>query len=85
MFLIARHQIVRARSVRAFHEYIVRGIGCCFKLPGRNHSMTVVLDEPQQLQPKTLSDPELGTGKHLAVLLKDRMRNIQAGRLRNRN
>ena len=35
--------------------------------------MTVVLDELQQLQPKTLSDPELGTGKHLAVFLKDGM------------
>jgi hypothetical protein len=47
--------------------------------------MTVVLDELQQLQPKTLSDPELGTGKHLAVFLKDGVRNIQAGRPRNGN
>ena len=45
--------------------------------------MTVVLDELQQLQPKTLSDPELGTGKHLAVFLKDGMRDIQARWLRN--
>jgi len=90
MFLIAGHQIVRTRSVSAFQEYIVRGISCygiscCFKLSGRNHGMTVVLDELQQLQPKTLSDPELGTGKHLTVLLKDGMRDIQAGRLRNGN
>src|SRR6266404_7395150 len=88
MFLIAGHQIVRTRSVRAFQEYIVRGISCCgiiccFKLQGRNHGMTVVLDELQQLQPKTLSDPELGTGKHLAVFLKDGMRDIQARWLRN--
>ena len=47
--------------------------------------MTVVLDELQQLQPKTLTDPELGTGKHLAVFLKNGMRDIQAGRLRNGN
>jgi len=46
---------------------------------GRDHGMTVVLDELQQLQPKTLSDPELGTGKDLAVFLKDGMRNIKAG------
>jgi len=32
--------------------------------------MTVVLDELQQLQPKTLTDPELGTGKHLTVFLR---------------
>src|SRR5437870_12867297 len=83
MFLIAGHQIVRTRSVRAFQEYIVRRISCCFKLPGRDHGMTVVFDELQQLQPKTLSDPELGTRKHLAVFLKDGMRDIQAGRVRN--
>src|SRR5712691_6757924 len=81
MFLIAGHQIVRTRSVRAFHEYIVRGISCCSKLPRRDHGMTVVLDELQQLQPKTLSNPELRTGKHLAVFLKDGVRDIQAGRL----
>src|ERR1700745_3009781 len=85
VFLIAGHQIVRARSVRTFHEYIVRGIRCCFKLPGRDHGMTVVLDELQELQPKTLSDSELGAGKHLAVFLKDGARDIQAGRLRNGN
>src|SRR5437870_4511254 len=85
MFLIAGHQIVRARSVRAFQEHIVRGISCCFKLPGRNHRVPVVLDELQQLQPKTLSDPEVRTGKHHAVFLKDGMRDIQAGRLRNGN
>src|SRR5437870_1620389 len=85
MFLIAGHQIVRTRSVRAFQEYIVRRISCCFKLPGRDHGMTVVFDELQQLQPKTLSDPELGTRKHLAVFLKDGMRDIQAGRVRNGN
>src|SRR6266404_5118458 len=85
MFLIAGHQIVRARSVRAFQEYIVRGISYCFKLPCRNHGMTVVFDELQQLQPKTLSGPELGTGKHYTVFLKDGMRDIQPGRLRNGN
>src|SRR4029077_3121882 len=85
MFLVAGHQIVRTRSVRAFQEYIVRRIGCCFKLSGRNHGMTVVFDELQQLQPKSLSNPELRTGKHLAVFLKDGMRDIQAGRLRNGN
>jgi len=85
MFLIASHQIVCARSVRTFQEYIVRGISCCFELPGRDHGMTAVLDELQQLQPKTLSNPELGTGKHLAVFLKDGVRDIQAGRLRNGN
>src|SRR6266436_6344479 len=85
MFLIAGHQIIRTRSVSAFQEYIVLGIRCCFKPPGRDHGMTVVLDELQQLQPKTLSDPELGTGKHLAVFLKDGMRDIEAGRLRNSN
>jgi len=47
--------------------------------------MTVVFDELQQLQPKTLSDLELGTRKHLAVFLKDGMRDIQAGRVRNGN
>jgi len=47
--------------------------------------MTVALDELLQLQPKTLSGPELGTGKHLAVFLKDGMRDLQAGRLRNGN
>src|SRR6266404_2558784 len=85
MLLIAGHQIVRTRSVRAFHEYTVRGISCCFKLPSRSHDMTVVLHELQQSQPRTLSDPELGTGKHLTVFLKDGMRDIQAGRLRNGN
>src|SRR6266446_6408753 len=85
MFLIAGHQIVRTRSIRTLQEYIVRGISCYFKPPGRGHGMTVVLDELQQLQPKTLSDPELGTGKHLTVFLKDGMRDIQAGRLRNGN
>src|ERR1700694_1165381 len=63
MFLIAAHQIVRTRSVRTFQEYIIRGISCCFKLPRRDHGMTVVLDELQQLQSKTLSGLELGTGK----------------------
>src|ERR1700674_3967611 len=85
MFLIAAHQIVRTRSVRTFQEYIIRGISRCFKLPRRDHGMTVVLDELQQLQSKTLSDLELGTGKHLAVFLKDGVRDIQAGRLRNGN
>jgi len=47
--------------------------------------MTVVLDKLQQLQPKTPSDPELGTGKYLAVFLKDGLRDIQAGRFRNGN
>src|SRR5438309_12065812 len=68
MLLTTGHQIVRTRSVRAFQEYIVRGISCCFKLPGRGHGMTLVLDELQQLQPKTLSDPELGTGKHVRCI-----------------
>ena len=85
MFLIAGHQIVRTRSIRTLQEYIVRRISCYFKLPGRGYGMTVVLDELQQLQPKTLSDPELGTGKHLTVFRKDGMRDIQAGRLRNGN
>jgi hypothetical protein len=85
MFLIAGYQIVRTRGVRAFYEYIVRRITRCFKAPGGDNGMTVVLDELQQLQPKTLSDPELGTGKHLAVFLKDGMRDIQAGWLRNGN
>jgi hypothetical protein len=85
MSSIAGHQIVRTRSVRAFQEYIVRGISCHFKLPGRDNGMTVVLDELQQLQPKTLSDPELGTDKHLTVFPKDGMRDIQAGRLRSGN
>ena len=85
MFLIAAHQIVRTRSVRTFQEYIIRGISCCFKLPRRDHGMTVVLDELQQLQSKTLSDLELGTGKHLAVFLKDGVREIQACLLRNGN
>jgi hypothetical protein len=85
MFLIAGHQIVRTRAVRAFQEYVVRRISCCFKPPGGDHGMTEVLDELQQLQPKTLSDPELGTGKHLAVFLKNGMRDIQAGWLRNGN
>jgi len=85
VFLIAGHQIVRTRSVRTFHKYIVRWISCCFNLPGRDHDMTVVLDELQQLHPKTLSDPELWTGKHLTVFLKDGVRDIQAGRLRNGN
>ena len=83
MFLIAGHQIVRTGSVRAFQEHIVRRISGWFKVARRDHGMTVVLDELQQLQPKTLSDPELGTGKHLAIFLKDGIRKIQASWPRN--
>ena len=85
MFLIAGYQIVRTRGVRAFQEHVVRRISCCFNPPGGDHGMTVVPDELQQLQPNTLSDPELGAGKHLAVFLKDGMRDIKAGWLRNGN
>ena len=41
VFLIAGHQIVRTRSVRTFHKYIVRWISCCFNLPGRDHEKPV--------------------------------------------
>jgi hypothetical protein len=85
MLLIAGHQIIRRRSVSAFQEYIVLGIRCCFEPPGRDHGMTMVLDQLQQLQPQTFSDPALGTGKHLAVFLKDWTRDIKAGRSRNGN
>ncbi len=85
MFLIAGHQIVRTRSIRTLHENIVRRISCYFKPPGRGYGMTVVLDELQQLQPKTLSDPEFGAGKHFTVFRKDGMRDIEASRLRNGN
>src|ERR1700731_641782 len=54
MFLIAGHQIVRTRSVRAFQEYIVRGISCYFKPPGRDHCMTVVLATPP-VTPRSLT------------------------------
>ena len=80
MFLIAGHQIVRTRSIRTLHENIVRRISCYFKPPGRGYGMTVVLDELQQLQPKTLSDPEFGAGKHFTVFRKDGMRDIEASR-----
>jgi hypothetical protein len=83
MSLIGGHN--PPRSVGAFQEYFVLRINRCFEAPGRNHRMTMVLDDLQQLQPKTLSDPELGTGKHVVVFLKDGMRNIQVGRLRNSN
>src|SRR4029077_4346937 len=83
VFLVAGHQVVRTRSVRALQEYVVRGIRCYFKPAARGDGMTVVLDELQQLQPKTPSNPELGTCEHLAVFEKDRAGDIQAGGLGN--
>lgn len=83
MFLMAGHQVVHTCSVGAFQKSIITGISCCFKLPGREHGMTVVLDELQHLQPKTLADPKLGTGKHLAEFLKEGIRDIQAHGFRN--
>jgi len=45
--------------------------------------MSVVLDELQQLQPKTLSNAELGARQHLGVFQQDRARDVQAGGLGN--
>ncbi|MGA7473391.1 MAG: hypothetical protein WBW60_11730, partial [Candidatus Sulfotelmatobacter sp.] len=42
----------RAGRIGAFHEYIVIGITRDFKAPCRGDSITVVLDELQQLLPR---------------------------------
>jgi len=76
MFLIAGHQIIRSGSIGAFQEYVVSGIRCHVESPSRRHRMAVILDELKQLQPEPLSDPELGTGEHFVVFLKDGLRNI---------
>ena len=41
IFWIAGHQVVRTRSVGAFQKYIVIGISCRFKLPGRAEEVRV--------------------------------------------
>jgi hypothetical protein len=83
MLLIARDQIVRARSVGTFKEHIVVGVACDIQAAARNDGIAVVFDELQQLLPETLADSQFRAAKDFSVFLQDGSGHIQAGRSGN--
>src|ERR1700730_890015 len=84
MLLITRHEVIRTSSVSTFQEHVVIGVARAFHQETcRNHSVTVVLDELQQLLTEALANPQFRAGKHFAVFLQDGPGDIQAGRLGN--
>ena len=62
---------------------IVARVVCDFKAVSRYHEMTVAFYELQQLEPKSPPNPQLWAGKHVAVLLEDRSRDVQLRRFCN--
>lgn len=80
MPLIASHQVVGACGISTLKKHVVIVVARNFQETRRSHSVTVVLDELQQLLSETLANPQLGAGKHFAVFLQDGPRDIQAGR-----
>src|SRR5260370_38090595 len=81
MLLITRHEVIRTSSVSTFQEHVVIGVARDFQETCRSHSVTVVLDELQQLLSEALANPQFRAGKHFAVFLQDGPGGIQAGRL----
>lgn len=79
MPLIAGDQIVRASGIGTFQENVVIRIACDFESSSRSHKMTAIRNQLKHLLPKTFADSELPTGKNVAVLLENRLRNVQAG------
>jgi hypothetical protein len=84
MLLIARDQIIRTGNIGTFQKYVVIRIVCDVKAPGRSHEMTAVSDELQQLMSKTFANSEFRAGKHLAILRKDGLRDVQSSWFVNR-
>src|SRR5260370_37743315 len=80
MLLITRHEVIRTSSVSTFQEHVVIGVARDFQETCRSHSVTVVLDELQQLLSEALANPQFRAGKHFAVFLQDGPGDIQAGR-----
>src|ERR1700732_2322329 len=83
MLLITRHEVIRASSVSTFQEHVVIGVARDFQETCRSHSVTVVLDELEQLLSEALANPQFRAGKHFAVFLQDGPGDIEAGRLVN--
>src|SRR5260370_24974239 len=79
MLLITRHEVIRTSSVSTFQEHVVIGVARDFQETCRSHSVTVVLDELQQLLSEALANPQFRAGKHFAVFLQDGPGDIQAG------
>src|ERR1700676_281253 len=81
MLLIPRHEVIRTSSVGTFQEHVVIGVARDFQETCRSHSVTVVLDELQQLLTEALANPQFRAGKHFAVFHQDGPGDIQAGPL----
>src|SRR5260370_11154138 len=83
MLLITRHELLRTSSVSTFQEHVVIGVASDIQETCGSHSVTVVLDELQQLLSEALANPQFRAGKDFAVFLQDGPGDIQAGRLGN--
>jgi hypothetical protein len=66
MLLITRHEVIRTGSVSTFQEHVLIGVARVFQETCRSHSVTVVLDELQQLLSEALANPQFRAGKHFA-------------------
>jgi hypothetical protein len=80
MFLIARYQIVGFGGVSTFQKHVVIRVMRYIESPRRYHGVAMVLDNLQDLLPKTLANVQLWPSQYFSIFLKDWAGNVETNR-----
>jgi len=84
MALSAGDQVVRAGGVGAFQENVIGGVGRDLKRADGRDEMGPVFKQLKKLPPESFANMKFRARQHGTVFRKDRRREVQPGRLRER-